>query len=79
MRLSNQGSLSYFLSIHFQKKREKTEKKEKRKLVRQAGCGLVSRFLRYFLIQQERYGNISKNIAKPVGLDLETIFWRGFE
>jgi hypothetical protein len=43
----------FFLSAYFQKKREKTEKKEKRKLVSQAGCGMVSRFLRYFLIQQE--------------------------
>jgi hypothetical protein len=34
----------------FPKKREKTEKKEKRKLFGQAGEGMVSRFLRYYLI-----------------------------
>lgn len=34
----------------FTKKKEKKEKKRKKKAFEQAGCGVVSRFLRYYLI-----------------------------
>jgi len=36
-------------------------------------------FCDIFLYNKKCLGNTSKNIAKPIGLDLETIFWGGFE
>lgn len=57
-----------FLLFHFHKEKRKTEKKKKESHTK--GRRIVgSRFLRYFLYQ---WNNINiKNIAKPVGLDLE--------
>jgi hypothetical protein len=48
--VANCTFISSFYKFIFQKRKEKTGKKEKRKLFGQAGQGVLSRFLTFYLI-----------------------------
>jgi hypothetical protein len=80
LRLSITGSLSCFIVIIiFSQRKKKNQKKKKESMSDRRVAAWCQGFCDIFLYNKKCLGNTSKNIAKPIGLDLETIFWGGFE
>jgi hypothetical protein len=61
------------LSSSFQKHFYKEKNRKKRKLSFQGGTGRDASFLRYFLMPLKYKKRLSKNVAKPEGLELAAL------